>query len=103
MQETHGEQHEVGWEPELGAGDRFQLAIEADAFELLNFAIGPEEAACRHAEIAGSALRLARGGAELQWPVRPGQRLILLLRRFGHDFELRHRHRALAERRADAV
>ncbi len=35
--------------------------------------------------------------------MRPSQRLVLLFGRLRHDLELRHRGRALAERRADAV
>ena len=88
---------------ELAAGHRLHLAVEADAFELLDLAVLAEEAAGRHAEIARGALGLARGGAELERPVRPGQRLVLLLRRLRQDLELGHRDRALAERGADAV
>ena len=34
MHEAHGEQHEIGLEVELGAGDRLELVVAAHAFEL---------------------------------------------------------------------
>ena len=42
-------------------------------------------------------------GAQLERPVRPDQRLVLLLRRLRQDLELGDRGRALADRGADAV
>ena len=63
----------------------------------------PRKPAGRDGEIALGALGLARGGAQLERPVRPGERLVLLLRRLRQDLELRDRDRALPERGADAV
>ena len=57
----------------------------------------------QHRVFAPRAFGLARRGAHLQRPVRPGQALVLVLGRRRHDFELRHRQRALPERGADAV
>src|SRR3970282_2576995 len=57
----------------------------------------------RDGKIARSAFGLARRGAELERPVGPGERLVLLVRRLGKDLELRDRDGALPERWADAV
>ena len=46
---------------------------------------------------------MRRGGAQLERPIRPDQRLVLLLRRLRHDLELGDRGGALAVRGADAV
>ena len=46
---------------------------------------------------------MARRGAQLQGPVGPGQRLVFLFRRLGHDFKLGDAGRALPVRRADTV
>src|SRR5580692_3408080 len=54
-------------------------------------------------EIARGAFLVARRGAQLQRPVWPGQRLVLMLRRLRQNLEVRHRRRSLPERSADAV
>ena len=46
---------------------------------------------------------MAGAGAKLQWPVRPYQRFVFLLRRHGHNFELRHARCAMAGTGAYAV
>src|SRR5262245_64679033 len=96
MEEAHGKQNEIGRDVKLRPWHRLELAVEPDAFETLDLAVRAEEAAGRHAEIARGALGLARRGAELERPMRPGQSLVLLLGRLGKDLELRDRHRALA-------
>jgi hypothetical protein len=37
--EAHGEQHEIGLELELGAGDRLELVVDAHAAQLLHLAV----------------------------------------------------------------
>ena len=39
MEEAHGQQHEVGRNGELAGRHRLHLAIEADAFQLLDLAV----------------------------------------------------------------
>src|ERR1700674_1730595 len=53
--------------------------------------------------VAVAALFLRRGGAQLQWPIGPDERLVFVFRRFREYFELGDRPRALAGRSADAV
>ena len=102
--EAHGEQHEVGLQartrcPAIG----LNLLVDAHAVQPLHAAVLADELLRQHREIALGAFLLARRGAQLQRPVRPGQQLVLLLGRPRHDLELRDRERALADRGADAV
>ncbi len=103
MHEPHREQYEVGLDFEFGAGDGLHFLVDSDAFDGTDMAVPAENAPCHHREVARGAFGLTRGGAHLQRPVRPCQQLVFLFRRRRHDFELRHRNRALAERSADAV
>src|SRR5262249_58174421 len=48
-------------------------------------------------------LFVARWRPQLERPIGPGDRLVLLCGRLRHDLEIGHRKRALADRRADAV
>ena len=57
----------------------------------------------QHREFPFRTFFLRRRCTKLQRPVRPGQQLVLLLRRDRHDFELGHGQRALPDRGADAV
>ena len=69
----------------------------------LHLAVLAGEFLRQHGEVALGAFLVARRGAQLERPVRPGQQLVLVQRRLRHDLEIRHRHRALTDRRADAV
>ena len=91
--EAHGEEHEIGLELELRAGDRLELVVDADAVKSLHAAVRAGELLGQHREVALGALLLAGRGAQLQRPVRPGQRLVLLVRRLRHDLELGDRAR----------
>src|SRR5690606_30878645 len=53
--------------------------------------------------VALDAFLVARGGPQLHRPVRPGQRLVFLLGRLGHDLDLGDALGALPVRSADAV
>ena len=57
----------------------------------------------QHREVALGAFLVARRGAQLERPFRPGQQLVLVHRRLRHDLEIGHRERALADGGADAV
>ena len=46
---------------------------------------------------------MARGGAQLERPVRPGEHLVFAQRRLRQDLEIGHRQRALPDRGADAI
>jgi hypothetical protein len=60
MEEAHGEQDEIGGDLKLRPRHRLELAVETDAFEILDLAVRAQEAAGRDAEIACRALGLAR-------------------------------------------
>src|SRR6267154_1631802 len=77
--------------------------FDTDAFQLLDIPVPADGAFRQHRPFALTALLLRRGGAQLQWPVRTDQRLVLFVGRFWQDFELGDRFRALAVRGADAV
>ena len=68
-----------------------KLAFLADEFER------------RHLEFAFGAFGLRRRGAHLRRPIGPDRKLVFLFGRLRADVELGDAHRALAERRADAV
>src|SRR5690606_10838888 len=59
--------------------------------------------ACHHGEVTRGTFCLAGGGPHLERPVRPGEELVLALRRCGHDFKLCDGKGALTEGGADAV
>src|SRR5581483_10844381 len=101
--EAHGEQHEVGRQLALAARYRLQALVNARVEQPLDAAVAAGKTGRRDGVLDLGALGLAGGDAQLQRPVRPGQRLVLLLGRHGHDLELRHRPGALPERGADAV
>ena len=103
MHEAHRQQHQIGVELELGAGDGLELAVHAHAVKLLHLAVLAGELGGQHREVALGAFFVARRRAQLQRPVRPGQHLVLDRRRLRHDLEIPHRERALADRGADAV
>src|SRR6185437_11870727 len=103
MHETHGEQHQVGVDLELGAGHRLELVVDAGAVQLLDRAVVAGEPRRHHREFAVGAFLVARRGAQLERPIRPGQHLVFAQRRLRQDFEIEHRNGALAERGADAV
>ena len=63
----------------------------------------PTNALGQDRPFALGAFLLRRRGAQLERPVRPGQRLVLVHRRLRHDLELGDRRRALAVRGADTV
>src|SRR5262249_36972626 len=71
--------------------------------EPVDLAVLALEALGRDGEITLGALLVRRGRAQLQWPVGPGELLVLVLGRAWHEFEVRDRSRALPERGADAV
>src|SRR5690606_26470978 len=54
-------------------------------------------------ELALAPFLVAGGGAQLDGPVRPGQRAVLLFGRLGQQLELGHADRAVAVGRAHAV
>src|ERR1700722_8420475 len=73
------------------------------AMQFSDLAVTAREVLGQYRVVAPGAFGLARGRPHLQRPVRPGQALVLMLGRRRHDFELRHRERALPERGADEV
>ena len=84
-------------------GIGLNLASTLDAMQLLHLAVLAGEFLRQHGEVALGAFLVARRGAQLQRPVRPGQHLVLVLGRLRHDLEIGDRQRALADRGADAV
>src|SRR5258708_11759294 len=111
VQVSHREEHELRREREFGAGYFLDLRaallvlhpLDVTCGEALDLAVLAFEALGRHGEIALRALLVRGGGAQLERPVRPRERLVLLLGRLRHQLEVHHRFRALAERSADAV
>src|SRR5690606_40234818 len=83
--ESHREQHEVRLELELRARNLLHphaavLAgdpLEADALDGRDLAVLADEPLGADREVALAAFLVARGGAQLQRPVGPGQRLVL--------------------------
>src|SRR5262245_56102362 len=57
----------------------------------------------QNCELAGHAFFMAGRDAELEWPIRPREHLVLALGRQRHDFEVGDRRRTLADRGPDAV
>src|SRR5207237_1033300 len=108
-EETHREQNKIG--PQLEAAARHLLhrpapiralhPFDTDAFQLLDIPVPADGAFRQHRPFALTALLLRRGGVQLQWPVRPDERLVFLVRRLWQDFELGDRFRALAVPAAD--
>jgi hypothetical protein len=79
------------------------LPFDARSDQLLDFAVAALEALRRDRPIALTTLFMRRRRTELDRPVGPHERLVLLLGRLRQQFELRDRFRFLPIRRTDAV
>src|SRR5690606_22553052 len=104
--EAHREQDQVGPQREFAAFDLVHASVtpfDAHAFEAGDFTVLGNHALRQHGPVAVHAFLVAGGRAQLERPVGPGQRLVFLLRRLGHDLELGHACGALAVGGADAV
>src|SRR5256885_9672475 len=105
-QEAHGQQHEIGLDLELAprhlAHARRARAVLLPAHarpdQLLDFAVAALEALGGNRPVALAAFLVRRRGAQLDRPVRPHQRLVLLFGRLRQELELRDRCGALAIR-----
>ena len=104
MHEAHGQQHQVGLELELGAGDRLDLVVDAHAVQLLRRGRSRPENFCVSTEKSRSApsswLDEVRSFSGQSGQVSS---LFSCSGRLRHDLEIGHRQRALADRGADAV
>ncbi len=110
MHEAHGQQHQIGRQGELAAGHFLHTAVfpfDAAGLELLDLVLvlagSGDELLGGHRPVARAAFFVAAGGAQLDRPVRPDQRLVLCLRRLRHDLELGDAGRAVAVAGAHAV
>src|SRR5690606_40930600 len=83
----HGEEDEVRLQLELRAGNGLHLFIHTHTFDGGDMAVLADDAACHHGEVTRGTFCLAGGGPHLERPVRPGEELVLALRRCGHDFK----------------
>src|SRR5205085_2489166 len=104
--EAHREKDELGRDDLLGPGHFDHLAalpLDAHGLERSELAAFAEELLGRDRELALAALFMARRGAQLGRPVRPYQRLVLVVRRHRQQLELGDALRAMAVAGADAV
>src|SRR5450830_1198016 len=104
--EAHGQQHQVGLHLEFRVRHFLHLAVfplDAAGHQLLDLAVLAFQALGGDGPVALAAFLVRGRGAQLGRPVRPHHRLVFLLRRHRHQFELRDAGRAVAVRRADAV
>ena len=103
MHEAHRQQHEFRLEHEFGAGNRLELVVDLTQCSFATLPSAPENFC-----VSTANSRLAPSAWLDEVRIFSGQfgqvsALVLMLRRRRHDFQLRHRLRALPERGADAV
>ncbi|EKE17160.1 MAG: hypothetical protein ACD_10C00593G0001 [uncultured bacterium] len=107
VRKAHRQEDEIGRQVELRTGDFNHFAILPFntnglqrfyvAIAIINQGLGG------HRKISRTAFVMRRRCPQFVRPVRPGQRLVLLLRRHRHQFKLRDRGGAMAIRGADTI
>ncbi len=106
MNKAHGQEDQVCRMYFFAARHFLHLAVlpfELDGFQACELAFFADELFSSNGKNALAAFFVARGCAQLEWPVRPSQLFIFLLGRHGHEFKLCHASGALAVGCAHAI
>src|SRR5215471_191159 len=96
---SHREQNEISLDLEFAVPNLEQLAVlplDSACDQRLEPPAVAAEFLGLHGPIALATFLVRRRGPQLHGPVRPDQRLVLVLRRLRQQLELRDRSRALA-------